>query len=124
MITALVGSMAIGLMTPVGAPQADPAAADAAAIFRQVHQYWHLRCDDPAFASQRVRFLVVLNEQGRILGKPEIVDPVDDSGFIAVAESARIALLRASPFTVKSDFQGGRFTPVFDAAAACRSVQR
>lgn len=90
-----------------------------AEVFRQVAVNWDLSCETPRFADHRIAFDVTLDSRGRITEGPTVVRPRNDPVWRAAADSARVALIRTSPFDVPEGFAGGRYRPIFDAARAC-----
>lgn len=134
-LTIWVAFLASTSASPAMLVQVDPRASQGALMFNQIYPHWHLRCDNPVFASQKIRFDVRVGPDGRLIGYPELVSegdqpPVDGSTsrrheleIEANVDSARFAIIRAAPFRVTPDFQGGTFRFVFDPERACGRVR-
>ncbi|MCS6627856.1 hypothetical protein N0B44_33640 [Roseibacterium beibuensis] len=103
---------------PDGSVEMQPG-AEAFGIFSQAFAHWRLRCDDPDFVRERIQVDVTLDSEGRIVAGPTVIRPRDNTYWRATAETARIALIAASPFEVPDDYAGGRYRPIFNPARAC-----
>lgn len=99
------------------APQAT--GAPSTAFFNKVYSIWNPPCQTPGAVELRIQFDVTLDRNGRLTSEPRLVSPRSDPIWTAVASGAAQALVRASPFDVPEDFEGGSYRPAFNVGRAC-----
>lgn len=91
------------------------------ALAAQITPHWVLNCDLPGADDLTISIRVRLNDQGRVVGTPQLVQPRNDPTWRAASDSMMRAIRAAAPFDMPADYEEQDIPFSFRTATMCRN---
>lgn len=91
------------------------------ALAAQITPHWVLNCDMPGADELIINVRVRLNDQGRVVGTPQLLQPRNDPTWRAASDSMMRAIRAAAPFDMPADYEEQDISFSFRTATMCRN---